>query len=68
VIKPWPQIPPKHPAAFINEIAESGTKEEAVRHLQQTWDELVDAKQQLSEATQSLRDLEERFRSLLLAF
>lgn len=31
----------KHPAAFINVIAEEGTKAEAIEHLQQTWDELV---------------------------
>lgn len=30
----------KHtPAAFINAIADEGTKDEAVRYLQQTWNE-----------------------------
>lgn len=29
-----------YPAAFINVIAEDGSKEEAVEHLQITWDEL----------------------------
>jgi hypothetical protein len=29
----------KHPAAFINVIAEDGTKAEAVEWLQRTWDE-----------------------------
>lgn len=33
----------KHRAAFINAIAEEGTKAEAVEFLQQTWDELCDA-------------------------
>ena len=32
----------KHPAAFINAIAEDGTKDEAVRYLQSTWDDLCD--------------------------
>lgn len=31
----------KHPAAFINVIAEEGTKAEAVEFLQQTWDDLI---------------------------
>ena len=31
-----------HPAAFINAIAEEGTKEDAILlHLQQTWDHLM---------------------------
>lgn len=30
-----------HPAAFINVISEEGTKEEAVAHLQKTWNELL---------------------------
>lgn len=31
----------KYPAAFINAIAEEGTKQEAVQYLQETWDELM---------------------------
>ena len=31
---------PHKPAAFINAIAEEGTKEEAVKYLQVTWNEL----------------------------
>lgn len=31
----------KHPAAFINIIADEGNKKEAVRYLQETWDELM---------------------------
>lgn len=30
----------KYPAAFINAIADDGTKEDAIEYLQQTWDEL----------------------------
>lgn len=30
----------KFPAAFINAIAEEGSKADAIEHLQQTWDEL----------------------------
>lgn len=30
----------KHPAAFINNIADEGTKAEAIEWLQRTWDEL----------------------------
>jgi hypothetical protein len=32
----------KHPAAFINAIADEGTKAEAIEWLQKTWDELCD--------------------------
>lgn len=38
----------KHPAAFINIIAEEGTKEEAVKYLQQTWDDLWTLRDALS--------------------
>lgn len=31
----------QHPAAFINAIAEEGTKDDAVAHLQQTWNDLM---------------------------
>ena len=31
----------QHPAAFINSIAEEGTKDEAVQWLQTTWNELM---------------------------
>lgn len=33
----------KHPAAFINAIAEEGTKVEAVKYLQETWDNYMEA-------------------------
>jgi len=36
---------PHCPAAFINAIAEEGTKEEAVEWLQKTWDQLCAMKQ-----------------------
>jgi len=35
----------RHPAAFINEIAEHGDKAEAITYLQQTWDELWELRQ-----------------------
>lgn len=38
----------KHPAAFINAIAEEGTKEEAIFFLQKTWDELCDLKEKVN--------------------
>lgn len=31
----------QYPAAFINTIAEEGTKEDAVMHLQATWNDLM---------------------------
>lgn len=33
-----------HPAAFINAIADEGTKAEAVQYLQKTWNELCEAR------------------------
>ena len=42
----------KHPAAFINVIAESRNFNEAIEHLQKTWDELQD----LREAAKTLVD------------
>lgn len=35
------KIKKHHPAAFINAIAEEGTKEDAVTHLQNTWNNLM---------------------------
>lgn len=37
----------RHPAAFINIIAEDGTKEEAIRYLQETWNELCEAREEI---------------------
>jgi hypothetical protein len=34
----------KHPAAFINNIGEEGSFEEAMHYLQSTWDDLVNLK------------------------
>ena len=34
----------KHPAAFINAIAEGRNFDEAIKYLQETWDELQDLK------------------------
>lgn len=39
--------PPHVPAAFINCIADSGTKAEAVVYLQQTWNELQEANRRI---------------------
>ena len=41
----------KHPAAFINAIADEGTKEEAIEWLQKIWDELCDVKAELASTT-----------------
>lgn len=50
-----------HPAAFINTIHESGSKAEAVDHLQQTWNELCEAKELLAEAALQIEHLHEKF-------
>ena len=39
----------KYPAAFINSVEETGTKREAIKYLQETWDELCDARAALSQ-------------------
>lgn len=46
----------KHPAAFINEISESGTKAEAVKYLQATWDDYCESLAKIAELRQQLRD------------
>jgi hypothetical protein len=38
---------PHVPAAFINAIAEEGTKEEAIRYLQEQWNETCALKKQI---------------------
>lgn len=38
---------PHSPAAFINNIADEGTKAEAIAWLQKTWNELVQARKQI---------------------
>lgn len=53
----------QYPAAFINVIHESGSKEEAVQHLQQTWNELCEAKELLGEAALQIEYLHEKFGS-----
>jgi len=40
---------PHHQAAFINAITEEGTKSEAVRYLQETWNELCEARARIRE-------------------
>lgn len=39
----------RYPAAFINAIAEEGTKDEAILYLQKTWDENVELRQLIQE-------------------
>jgi len=41
---------PRTPAAFINAIAEEGTKAEAVEWLQKIWDERCQLQRELTEA------------------
>lgn len=45
----------RHPAAFINNIHEEGTKEEAVKYLQETWDDLCDARAEILRLTKEER-------------
>lgn len=51
---------PKHPAAFINNIAEEGTKEEAITFLQRTWDDLIEAQTENRRLRAKVHDLENR--------
>ena len=44
---------PHVPAAFINSIAEEGTKEEAIVWLQRTWNELCFTRKQLKDELNS---------------
>lgn len=48
----------KNNAAFINAIAEEGTKAEAVEYLQRTYDELCEAKSKLDSALGLLREVQ----------
>lgn len=41
---------PHVPAAFINAIAEEGTKAEAIEWLQKTWNEVCALRQELAKA------------------
>lgn len=47
----------KHPAAFINAISEEGTKAEAVKYLQETWDDYIDAKEEIKRLTNKLNSI-----------
>lgn len=51
----------KHPAAFINSIVEEGTKEEAIRWLQETWDELIEAKKKIIKLEGDIEEMEKDF-------
>lgn len=41
----------KYPAAFINALAESGSRDELIQYLQQTWDELCDLRKVILDLT-----------------
>jgi hypothetical protein len=47
---------PHHQAAFINNIAEEGSKAEAVRFLQETWNELCEAKKEIIRLREELAE------------
>jgi len=48
---------PRTPAAFINVIAEIGTKGEAVEYLQKTWDEKCQLERELAAACEGQEHL-----------
>jgi hypothetical protein len=45
----------KHPAAFINNIADEGTKEEALVYLQKEWDEGFEIRAEIVKMKELLR-------------
>lgn len=49
--------PASHPAAFINNIAEEGTKQEAITYLQRTWDEKCGLQAEFNELQEAARAL-----------
>ena len=51
-----------HPAAFINAIAEEGTKDEAVEWLQKTWNELCEAKVRIKELEERVLNADDEAR------
>jgi hypothetical protein len=54
---------PHTPAAFINAIAEEGTKQEAIQWLQKIWNELAETKRLLVEAREDVAELLERMKT-----
>jgi len=46
---------PHRPAAFINVIAEDGTKEEAIKYLQETWNDYMQERDYVGRLKHSLR-------------
>lgn len=46
----------KHPAAFINELSESGTKQEVLRYLQVTYDENYELRNELARLRQIMKE------------
>jgi hypothetical protein len=51
-----------HPAAFINNIRDEGTKEEALLYLQETWNELCEVEQKYKELKQKWETLVSQMR------
>jgi hypothetical protein len=55
----------KHPAAWINAVAEGRDVDEALMYLQQTWDQLCDANANVMELTETVNSIAEFNRTLL---
>jgi hypothetical protein len=51
----------QHTAAFINAIAEEGTKDEAVEWLQKTWNELCEARARNAALVSALKKFNHHF-------
>ena len=49
----------KHPAAFINQVAEGRHFSEAIEWLQRTWDDYIDADTKRKDAEAKLREAQE---------
>jgi hypothetical protein len=56
---------PRSPAAFINTIAESGSKDEAIQHLQETWNEVVALRETLNDIANGAADPQRLARNVL---
>ena len=56
---------PKYPAAFINTIADEGTKAEAIEWLQRTWDDYIDCTKEIIELRAKVIELEKDIQTLI---
>jgi hypothetical protein len=54
-----PQKSPHVPAAFINAIADEGTKAEAIQYLQETWNDYCAIKRELAASGETVATLRE---------